>query len=75
MDVLDQPPRQKRPGGRTAEVTRRIYDAVLELLAEGGMDACTFQNVAARAGVEILPYVATVSRKGIILGRRLEARL
>lgn len=30
---------------------------------------------AARAGVEILPYVATVSRKGIILGRRLEARL
>jgi sugar fermentation stimulation protein A len=30
---------------------------------------------AARAGVAILPYVATVSRKEIILGRRLEARL
>lgn len=52
MDLLDQPPRQKRPGGRTAEVTRRINDAVLELLAEGGIDVCTFQNVAARAGVE-----------------------
>lgn len=44
--------RQKRPGGRTADVTRRINAAVLELLAEGGSDACTFQNVAARAGIE-----------------------
>lgn len=53
MDLLEQPARQKkRPGGRTAEVTRRINDAVLELLAEGGIDACTFQNVAARAGIE-----------------------
>ena len=46
------PARQKRPGGRTAEVTRRINDAILELMAEGGIDHCTFQNVAARAGVE-----------------------
>ena len=52
LDQLERPARQKRPGGRTAEVTRRIYDAVLELLAEGGIDACTFQNVASRAGVE-----------------------
>ena len=52
MDQLEQPARQKRPGGRTAEVTRRINGAVLELLAEGGIDACTFQNVAARAGIE-----------------------
>jgi AcrR family transcriptional regulator len=44
--------RQRRPGGRTAEVTRRINEAVLELLVEGGIDACTFQNVAARAGIE-----------------------
>lgn len=50
-DLLE-PTRLKRPGGRTAEVTRRINDAVLELLAEGGIDACTFQNVAVRAGVE-----------------------
>ena len=44
--------RQRRPGGRTADVTRRINEAVLELLAEGGIEACTFQNVAARAGIE-----------------------
>ncbi len=47
-----EPTRQKRPGGRTAEVTRRINEALLELLAEGGLEACTFQNVAHRAGVE-----------------------
>jgi AcrR family transcriptional regulator len=33
-------------------VTRRINRAVLELLVEGGIDACTFQNVAVRAGIE-----------------------
>lgn len=51
-DLLELPPRQRRPGGRTADVTRRINDAVLELLAEGGIDACTFQNIATRAGIE-----------------------
>ncbi len=44
--------RQRRPGGRTADVTRRINEAVIDLLAEGGVDACTFQNVAAKAGIE-----------------------
>jgi AcrR family transcriptional regulator len=44
--------RQRRPGGRTAEVTRRINEAILALLVEGGIEACTFQNVAARAGIE-----------------------
>ncbi|MFL6737586.1 MAG: TetR/AcrR family transcriptional regulator [Sphingomicrobium sp.] len=52
MVQLGEPARQKRPGGRTADVTRRINEAILELLAEGGLDACTFQNVAARAGIE-----------------------
>ena len=52
IEVLERTVRQKRPGGRTAEVTRRINDAVLDLLAEGGIDACTFQNVATRAGIE-----------------------
>lgn len=47
-----EPARQKRPGGRTADVTRRINDAVIELLIEGGLDACTFQNVSERARVE-----------------------
>lgn len=45
-------PRHRRPGGRTAEVTHRINDAVIQLLMEEGLDACTFQNVAERAGVE-----------------------
>lgn len=52
MVEIVEVPRQKRPGGRTAEVTRRINDAILELMAEGGIEHCTFQNVAARAGIE-----------------------
>jgi AcrR family transcriptional regulator len=52
MVQIIEPPRQKRPGGRTADITRRINQALLELLAEGGLEACTFQNVANRAGIE-----------------------
>ena len=51
MQIAEQV-RQKRPGGRTADVTRRINEAILELMAEGGVENCTFQNVAARAGIE-----------------------
>jgi AcrR family transcriptional regulator len=47
-----EPTRQKRPGGRTADVTRRINQALIELLAEGGLESCTFQNVACKAGIE-----------------------
>jgi AcrR family transcriptional regulator len=43
---------KRRPGGRTADVTRRINEALIDLLAEGGLEACTFQNVAARACIE-----------------------
>jgi AcrR family transcriptional regulator len=43
---------QTRRGGRTADVTRRIHDATLALLAEGGHADCTFQNVAKKAGIE-----------------------
>lgn len=50
--IVEENGRQRRPGGRTADVTRRINQAILELLAEGGIDACTFQNVAAKAGIE-----------------------
>ena len=49
---IDRPARLRRPGGRTADITRRINEAVLEILADSGIDACTFQNVATRAGVE-----------------------
>lgn len=43
---------RRRPGGRTADVTRRINEAILELMAEGGVENCTFQHVATRAGIE-----------------------
>src|SRR4029453_2106627 len=43
---------QQRPGGRTADISRRINDAAVALIVEGGADRCTFQNVARRAGVE-----------------------
>ena len=33
-------------------MTRRIHEALLELLAEGGLEACTFQNIAARANID-----------------------
>jgi AcrR family transcriptional regulator len=49
---LKDAPRRRRPGGRTADITRRINQAMLELLADGGLESCTFQNVAARAGIE-----------------------
>jgi AcrR family transcriptional regulator len=42
----------RRPGGRTAETTRRVNDAVFELLVDGGIGAVTFAAVAERADVE-----------------------
>ena len=52
MVQIAEQKRQKRPGGRTADVTRRINQAMMDLLTEGGLEACTFQNVATRAGIE-----------------------
>ncbi len=45
-------PINRRPGGRTADITERVRQAVLELAIEGGFAACTFSNVAERAGVQ-----------------------
>ena len=42
----------RRPGGRTAEVTQRVHQAIVDLLVEGGVQACTFSAVAERAGIE-----------------------
>ena len=42
----------RRPGGRTAEITERVRTAILDLIVEGGFEACTFSAVAQRAGVE-----------------------
>lgn len=43
---------KKRPGGRTADVTARVHQAITELILEGGFEACTFSAVAERAGIE-----------------------
>ena len=43
---------RQRPGGRTADTSDRIFAAVVSLLVDCGADACTFTNVAARAGVD-----------------------
>lgn len=42
----------RRPGGRTADITARVHQAIIELIVEGGFEACTFSTVAERAGVE-----------------------
>ena len=47
-----QDPVGRRPGGRTAEITGRIQGAVIEVLTEGGAEACTFKAVAERAQIE-----------------------
>ena len=43
---------RSRPGGRTADVTKRVHDAVIDLIVAGGEEQCTFQTVARRAGIE-----------------------
>jgi len=43
---------KRRPGGRTADVTARVHKAIVDLIVEGGVDACTFAAVAQRAGIE-----------------------
>ena len=40
-----------RPGGRSARVRRAVLDVVVELLEEGGVQAVTIAEVAARSGV------------------------
>lgn len=42
----------RRPGGRTADVTQRLRAAVMTLLLEGGVEACTTSNIAERAGID-----------------------
>lgn len=42
---------RSRPGGRSRRVRRAVLDAVVELLEEGGVQAVTIAEVAARSGV------------------------
>ena len=41
-----------RPGGRAADVMARVHEAILQLLVEGGVQACTFSAVAERARIQ-----------------------
>lgn len=41
----------RRPGGRTRQVTERLYAAAVELLAERGLDGLQYDELAARAQV------------------------
>ena len=44
-------PKQRRPGGRTSDVTRRLFAATLAILEEQGYGALAFVDVAERSGV------------------------
>jgi len=52
MNQVSTKPARRRPGGRTADVTARIREAVFDLIMEGGLEACTVSAVAQRAKVE-----------------------
>jgi len=67
--------RSRRPGGRTAATQRRIVDATLALLVEGGLAACTFQAVAARAGVARATLYRRWPGRAALVGDALAARL
>lgn len=65
--------RRKRIGGRTADVSRRIHKAVIALLREGGHEACTFQQVAKRAGIERSTLYRRYSSRWAMLGEAFAA--
>lgn len=44
-------PRARRPGGRTRQVTERLWEAALDLLAETGIDGLQYDELASRARV------------------------
>ncbi|MFI5436572.1 TetR/AcrR family transcriptional regulator [Rhodococcus baikonurensis] len=41
----------RRPGGRTRQVTERLWAAALDILAENGVDGLQYEELAARAQV------------------------
>jgi AcrR family transcriptional regulator len=62
---MDEPaPARRRPGGRSAEVRRRVLAATSDLLVEGGFDAVSVDAVAERSGV----HRATVYRRWADVG-------
>lgn len=63
-----------RPGGRTAATTHRIHDAVIALLAAGGHEQVTFQNVARRAEVERSTLYRRYPNRWAMLGEAYAAK-
>ncbi|WP_419999601.1 TetR/AcrR family transcriptional regulator [Streptomyces boninensis] len=59
MTDPQDPPADRRPGGRTARIRAQVLDAVRAELAEGGHEGLTIEAVATRAGV----HRATVYRR------------
>jgi AcrR family transcriptional regulator len=51
MAVTEERAVARRPGGRSARVRRKVFDATLALLADSGYQSLTIDAVAARAGV------------------------
>ena len=64
-----------RPGGRTAETSRRIFEATLELLVEDGIAACGFQAVAERADVARATLYRRWNSRAALVADALASRL
>jgi AcrR family transcriptional regulator len=64
-----RPEPARRPGGRTAAVRRRVFDATLELLAAQGYEALSIEAIATAAGVN----KTTIYRNWPTRGRLVQA--
>jgi AcrR family transcriptional regulator len=64
---------RSRPGGRTADVTRRVHEAVIDLIISGGEEKCTFQSVARRAKVERSTLYRRYSSRWAMMGEAFAA--
>jgi len=66
---------RRRPGGRSAETARRIFDATLALLVEGGLPACGYGAIAERAGVGRATLYRRWPHRAVLVADALAARL
>lgn len=64
----------RRPGGRTAQTSKKIFDAVFDLLIEGGYAAVTFQAVAERANVGRATIYRRWTDPGSLVAEAVRAR-
>jgi AcrR family transcriptional regulator len=64
----------RRPGGRTAQTSEKIFDAVFDLLIQGGYEAVTFQAVADRAKVGRATIYRRWTDPGSLVAEAVRAR-